>query len=127
MKVGGLIATTAYNSLYTVEPGYSAVVFNRFTESTFSLTPGIYFLPPFVYIPSLIEVKETISLLFFTLLTRDLKWIEVELHLLAQPQFEMLINLHKKIGVDYCNKLLSALSRSMLEFGKEFTISNSCR
>ncbi|WVZ00842.1 hypothetical protein V8G54_026911 [Vigna mungo] len=41
----GLIATGA-SSVYMVEPGYSAVVFNRITTSTFCVEEGIHFLLP---------------------------------------------------------------------------------
>ncbi|WVY90657.1 hypothetical protein V8G54_036171 [Vigna mungo] len=68
---------------------------------------SIHFLLPFVHIPRLIEVRETINLFRFTLLTKDLKRVEVELHALAQPQFEILDNLQKHtrgvgVGVRTC-------------------------
>lgn len=56
-------------------------------------------------------------------MTKDLKLVEIELHAVARPHSDILVNPLKHTAIDYSDKLLPALNKSMFQIAKSFTLS----
>ncbi|BAT92915.1 hypothetical protein VIGAN_07178200 [Vigna angularis var. angularis] len=120
----GLVTTAGIAStVYTVDLGHTAVVFNGISKSTFCLNPGIHFLLPWIHTPHVFDVRATIHTLQSTFFTKDDKKISLQFHIVARPNVEHLPTLLNRRGFRYYEILLPTLNSGMNDLGKTYTLS----
>jgi prohibitin 2 len=111
-----------------VDPGEKAVIFNKATGNL-RVTPneGFYFLVPLIEEPTVYDMKaRTYTMSIATLegelkgddslqaLTSDGQTVLLDISVRYHPDLNNLINLHRRIGVDYVNKVLRPQVRSIV-------------
>jgi len=109
-----------------VDPGEKAVIFNKATGNL-RVTPneGFYFLVPLIEQPTVYDMKaRTYTMSIATLegelkgddslqaLTADGQTVLLDISVRYHPDGDNLINLHRRLGVDYVNKVLRPQVRS---------------
>ncbi|KOM42971.1 hypothetical protein LR48_Vigan05g057500 [Vigna angularis] len=124
IQMVGLVTTAGIAStVYTVDLGHTAVVFNGISKSTFCLNPGIHFLLPWIHTPHVFDVRATIHTLQSTFFTKDDKKISLQFHIVARPNVEHLPTLLNRRGFRYYEILLPTLNSGMNDLGKTYTLS----
>jgi regulator of protease activity HflC (stomatin/prohibitin superfamily) len=111
-----------------VDPGERAVIFNKATGNL-RVTPneGFYFLIPLIEEPTVYDVKaKTYTMSIATLegeikgddslqaLTSDGQNVFLDISVRYHPEIENLDKLHRRIGVDFVNKVLRPEVRSIV-------------
>jgi prohibitin 2 len=111
-----------------VDPGEKAVIFNKATGNL-RATPneGFYFLIPLIEQPTVYDMKaRTYTMSIATLegeikgddslqaLTSDGQTVLLDISVRYHPDADKLINLHRRLGVDYVNKVLRPQVRSIV-------------
>ncbi|MCX6556003.1 MAG: prohibitin family protein [Candidatus Aminicenantes bacterium] len=111
-----------------VDPGEKAVIFNKATGNL-RATPneGFYFLVPLIEQPTVYDMKaRTYTMSIATLegemkgddslqaLTADGQNVLLDISVRYHPDADNLINLHRRLGVDYVNKVLRPQVRSIV-------------
>jgi prohibitin 2 len=111
-----------------VDPGEKAVIFNKATGNL-RATPneGFYFLIPLIETPTVYDMKaRTYTMSIATLegelkgddslqaLTSDGQNVLLDISVRYHPDADNLINLHRRIGVDYVNKVLRPQVRGIV-------------
>jgi regulator of protease activity HflC (stomatin/prohibitin superfamily) len=111
-----------------VDPGEKAVIFNKATGSL-RVTPneGFYFLVPLIEEPTVYDMKaRTYTMSIATLegeikgddslqaLTADGQTVLVDISVRYHPDGDNLDKLHRRIGIDYVNKVLRPQVRSIV-------------
>lgn len=110
--VGGL----ASSSLYTVDGGYRAVIFDRFTGvKNYVVGEGTHFLIPFVQTPIIYDVRSRPRNVPVTTGTKDLQTINITLRILFRPVAENLPHLYKTLGKDYEERVLPSITTEVLK------------
>jgi prohibitin 2 len=111
-----------------VDPGEKAVIFNKATGNL-RVTPneGFYFLVPLIEEPTIYDMKaRTYTMSIATLegeikgddslqaLTSDGQTVLLDISVRYHPDTDNLVKLHRRIGVDYVNKVLRPQVRSIV-------------
>jgi prohibitin 2 len=111
-----------------VDPGEKAVIFNKATGNL-RATPneGFYFLVPLIEQPTVYDMKaRTYTMSIATLegemkgddslqaLTSDGQTVLLDISVRYHPDADNLINLHRRIGIDYVNKVLRPQVRGIV-------------
>jgi prohibitin 2 len=111
-----------------VDPGERAVIFNKATGNL-RVTPneGFYFLIPLIEEPTIYDVKaKTYTMSIATLegelkgddslqaLTADGQTVLLDISVRYHPDIDNLVKLHRRIGIDFVNKVLRPQVRSIV-------------
>lgn len=111
LALGGAgLAFLGYQSLFNVDSGKRAVVFNRITGlKDGSVGEGIHFRLPWFETPTVYDVRtrprNTTSLTG----TRDLQMVNISVRVLHRPDTAQLTQLHRQLGTDYDERVLPSI------------------
>lgn len=114
LGVLGLGAFGAYRSLYTVEGGYKAVVFNKLTGTYQVCDMGTHFLIPWVEEPYLFDVRRRSTTRVANTGSKDLQMVKVTLRILHMPIVTELQQIVQELGKDYAERVLSGIAPEVL-------------
>ena len=118
-KLGVGIATAgtiASTSLYTVDGGYRAVIFDRFAGvKNYVVGEGTHFLIPFVQRPILYDIRSRPRNVPVITGSKDLQTVNITLRILFRPVPENLPNLYKTLGRDYDERVLPSITTEVLK------------
>ncbi len=116
-----------FKTYVVIKPGERAVVFNQLTGNMRILREGFHFLIPFVETPTIYDIKVhtyTMSAKKWEgeirqddslkALTKEGLVVYLDISVRFHPDPERLIELHKKIGKDYINKVVRPQVRSIV-------------
>ncbi|CAI5469694.1 unnamed protein product [Closterium sp. Yama58-4] len=114
--VGGAVLYGAMHSLYNVEGGHRAIVFNRFSgikdtvyqEGTHIMIPGIEW--PIIY-----DVRARPHLVESTSGSRDLQMVRITLRVLTRPMSDRLPTIYRTLGQDYAERVLPSIVQETLK------------
>eukprot|EP01118_Nematostelium_gracile_P012264 TRINITY_DN4451_c0_g1_i1.p1 TRINITY_DN4451_c0_g1~~TRINITY_DN4451_c0_g1_i1.p1 ORF type:complete len:284 (-),score=87.63 TRINITY_DN4451_c0_g1_i1:95-946(-) len=112
----GLAFTLGKSCIYTVEPGYRAVIFDRFRgvlphvsgEGMHLRIPIIQFITPY-------EVRTRYANLQSETGSRDLQNVVLTLRMLYRPVSEQLPSIHSKLGPNYDESVLPSIGNEVLK------------
>eukprot|EP01117_Protostelium_nocturnum_P013582 TRINITY_DN5081_c0_g1_i1.p1 TRINITY_DN5081_c0_g1~~TRINITY_DN5081_c0_g1_i1.p1 ORF type:complete len:299 (-),score=100.87 TRINITY_DN5081_c0_g1_i1:39-896(-) len=114
IAAGGI--SFASTSLYVVQAGYKAVVFDRIRGVLpVSRDEGIHFRIPFIQKPVLYETRTKYTNIQSETGSKDLQTVGVHLRLLYRPDTEQLPRLHSKLGPDYDDRVLPSIGNEILK------------
>ncbi|KAL6205456.1 hypothetical protein ACLB2K_022715 [Fragaria x ananassa] len=114
--VGGLGVYGLNNSVYNVEGGSRAIVFNRITGIKDKVYPeGTHLIIPWFERPIIYDVRarphETSSIAG----SRDLQMVKIVLRVLARPVPDQLPTMYRTLGVDYAAKVMPSIVHETLK------------
>eukprot|EP01097_Dermamoeba_algensis_P006525 TRINITY_DN4087_c0_g1_i1.p1 TRINITY_DN4087_c0_g1~~TRINITY_DN4087_c0_g1_i1.p1 ORF type:complete len:271 (-),score=84.34 TRINITY_DN4087_c0_g1_i1:186-998(-) len=112
----GLGALTIGSSIYTVEPGERAVIFDRFRQGVLDTVSeeGLHFIIPWVQWPIFYDVRTKPKPIKRECRTKDLQTVRVLIRVLYRPEVSKLPQTYRELGVDYDEKLLPSFGYEIL-------------
>ncbi|KEP67172.1 UNVERIFIED_CONTAM: SPFH domain / Band 7 family protein [Hammondia hammondi] len=125
-RLGGLgaaaLATAAggiglFNySLYNVEPGHRAIIYNRFygvLDRVYS--EGTHFCIPFIERPVIYDVRSKPRTLVSLSGSRDLQMVNITCRVLSRPDVPKLPTTYRLLGKEYDEKVLPSIINEVLK------------
>jgi len=118
-KFGGGIfglGLLGYNSLYTVDGGHRAVVFNRLQGVKDQVYgEGTHVLFPWVEWPVIFDIRKRPKELPSLTGTRDLQYVQISLRVLYAPDSRNLPHILRNFGEDYDKRILPSIMNETLK------------
>jgi len=106
----GATATAVNTSLYTVDGGQRAVLFDRFRGILDqSIGEGTHFLIPWVQKPYIFDIKTRPHTFSSISGTKDLQMVNLTLRVLSRPDTENLPTIVQNLGLEYDEKVLPSI------------------
>ncbi|PRP77787.1 hypothetical protein PROFUN_07729 [Planoprotostelium fungivorum] len=115
--LGSALVTAASSSLYIVQGGYRAVVFDRFKGILpNSKGEGLNFrIPVLQKAPIMYEIRTRATNIQAETGSKDLQTVGVHLRLLYRPDQENLPRIHSRLGPDYDERVLPSIGNEILK------------
>jgi prohibitin 2 len=113
---GGLAVYGLTNSIFNVEGGHRAIVFNRLMgikEEVYQ--EGTHFMLPWFERPVIFDVRARPSLIQSQSGSRDLQMVNIGLRVLTRPNPETLPQLYRTLGQDYAERVLPSIIQETLK------------
>lgn len=105
-----------YNSLYTVEGGHRAVVFNRVTGiNPLVQNEGTHIRIPWFDIPYIFDIRTRPKTIRSPTGTKDLQMLDLTLRVLYKPSEKQLPTILSNLGEDYDEKVLPSIVNETLK------------
>ena len=104
------------SSLYNVEAGQRAIVFNRLVgvkETVYN--EGTHFIIPWLERPIIYNVRVLAKNLSTLTGSKDLQMVNVTLRLLSKPKVEALPTIYRTLGVDFDERVLPSIGNEVLK------------
>ncbi|GMN51645.1 hypothetical protein TIFTF001_020796 [Ficus carica] len=119
LKVGILAGIGVYgaaNSLYNVEGGHRAVVFNRIGGIKEKVYPeGTHFKIPWLERPIIYDVRAIPHILDSETGSRDLQKVKIGLRVLSRPVPDQLPSIYRNLGKNYNERVLPSIIHETLK------------
>ncbi|KAL0424226.1 UNVERIFIED_CONTAM: Prohibitin-3, mitochondrial [Sesamum radiatum] len=112
----GIGATVLNASLYTVDGGQRAVLFDRFRgviEDT--VGEGTHFLIPWLQKPFIFDIRTRPHTFSSVSGTKDLQMVNLTLRVLSRPEVNRLPDIFKTLGLEYDEKVLPSIGNEVLK------------
>ncbi|KAL8529407.1 hypothetical protein ACS0TY_006729 [Phlomoides rotata] len=112
----GAGATVVNSSLFTVDGGERAVLFDRFRgviEET--VGEGTHFLIPWLQKPFIFDIRTRPHTFSSVSGTKDLQMVNLTLRVLSRPEVSRLPDIFKTLGLEYDEKVLPSIGNEVLK------------
>ena len=112
----GLGATVLNSSLYTVDGGQRAVLFDRFRgviDET--VGEGTHFLIPWLQKPFIFDIRTRPHTFSSISGTKDLQMVNLTLRVLSRPEESHLPKIFQTLGLEYDEKVLPSIGNEVLK------------
>ncbi|CAE6069303.1 unnamed protein product [Arabidopsis arenosa] len=112
----GVAATALNSSLYTVDGGERAVLFDRFRgvlDQT--VGEGTHFLIPYLQTPHIYDIRTKPHTFSSKSGTKDLQMVNLTLRVLFRPEVSRLPNIYQTLGLEYDEKVLPSIGNEVLK------------
>jgi prohibitin 2 len=114
--IGGAAVYAAMNSLYNVEGGHRAIVFNRIEGIKDKVYPeGTHFMIPWFERPIIYDVRARPNLVESTSGSRDLQMVKIGLRVLTRPMPERLPTIYRTLGENFNERVLPSIIHETLK------------
>eukprot|EP00897_Mesotaenium_endlicherianum_P007517 jgi/Mesen1/6794/ME000035S06173 len=114
--IGGALLYGAVNSLYNVEGGHRAIIFNRIVGVKDKVYPeGTHFMIPWFDRPVIYDVRARPNLVESTSGSRDLQMVRITLRVLTRPMADRLPTIYRTLGQDYAERVLPSIVQETLK------------
>jgi prohibitin 1 len=114
-----LIGTTGFlleQSLYNVEAGHRAVIFDRFSGiKEKPVGEGTHFLIPAIQRANMMDVRIQPHSIHTITGTKDLQTVNLSLRVLYHPHVDTLPIIFKQLGIDYATRVLPSVGNEVLK------------
>eukprot|EP01083_Nonionella_stella_P090620 253139_1 len=112
----GFLAYTAKNSIFTVEGGHKAVMFDRVRGVLNEARgEGMHFRFPWLQWPVIFDIRTRPKKLSSPTATRDLQTVNISLRVLYKPDKNDLPNILSKFGTNYDERVLPSIVNETLK------------
>ena len=99
-----------YNSLYNVEAGHRAIIFDRVSGiKTEVIAEGTHFLIPFLQWPIFYDVRTRPRNIMSLTGSKDLQMVNMNVRVLSRPHEKKLPELYEKLGLDFDDRVLPSI------------------
>jgi len=119
IKFGAILGIGLYaagNSLYNVEGGHRAIVFNRIVGVKDKVYPeGTHFMLPWFERPVIYDVRARPHLVESTSGSRDLQMVKIGLRVLTRPVADELPTVYRTLGENYNERVLPSIIHETLK------------
>ncbi|CAI9089302.1 OLC1v1023859C1 [Oldenlandia corymbosa var. corymbosa] len=114
--VTGLGVYGVANSLYNVEGGHRAIVFNRISGIREKVYPeGTHLMVPWFDRPIIYDVRAKPNLVESTSGSRDLQMVKIGLRVLTRPVPDQLPTIYRTLGENYNERVLPSIIHETLK------------
>ncbi|OAY33991.1 prohibitin-1, mitochondrial [Manihot esculenta] len=114
--VGGIGLYAAANSLYNVDGGHRAIVFNRIVGVKDKVYPeGTHLIIPWFERPVIYDVRARPHLVESTSGSRDLQMVKIGLRVLTRPVAGQLPTIYRTLGENYNERVLPSIIHETLK------------
>ncbi|GMY31160.1 prohibitin-1, mitochondrial-like [Fagus crenata] len=114
--VGGIGLYAVSNSLYNVEGGHRAIVFNRIDGVKDQVyVEGTHFILPWFERPIIYDVRARPHLVESTSGSRDLQMVKIGLRVLTRPVPDQLPTIYRTLGENYNERVLPSVIHETLK------------
>lgn len=104
------------NSMYTVDGGHRAIMFNRIGGiQDYSLAEGLHFRLPWFQYPIIYDVRARPRKITSPTGSKDLQMVNISLRVLSRPDATNLPQVHKELGQDFDEKVLPSICNEVLK------------
>ncbi|PHT50066.1 Prohibitin-3, mitochondrial [Capsicum baccatum] len=113
LGIGGAVVNS---SLYTVDGGQRAVLFDRFRgviDDT--VGEGTHFLIPWLQKPFVFDIRTRPHTFSSISGTKDLQMVNLSLRILSRPEVSRLPDIFKTLGTEYDEKVLPSIGNEVLK------------
>lgn len=116
MALGG-IAYAGMNSLFTVEGGHRAIMFNRIggiSQNTI-FSEGLHFRIPYFQYPITYDIRAKPRLIKSPTGSKDLQMVNIALRVLSRPEQTELPRIYQQLGLDFDERVLPSICNEVLK------------
>ncbi|XP_027064945.1 prohibitin-1, mitochondrial [Coffea arabica] len=114
--VAGLGVYGVANSLYNVEGGHRAIVFNRVVGVKDKVYPeGTHLMIPWFERPTIYDVRARPNLVESTSGSRDLQMVKIGLRVLTRPEADQLPTIYRTLGENFNERVLPSIIHETLK------------
>eukprot|EP00249_Psilotum_nudum_P016724 c25962_g1_i2 orf=387-1274(+) len=114
--LGGAGLYAAVNSLYNVEGGHRAIVFNRIVGIKEKVYPeGTHLMIPWFDRPIIFDVRARPHVVESTSGSRDLQMVKIGLRVLTRPMADRLPTIYRALGLNYNDRVLPSIIHETLK------------
>ncbi|KAL3502700.1 hypothetical protein ACH5RR_037149 [Cinchona calisaya] len=114
--VAGLGVYGVANSLYNVDGGHRAIVFNRVIGIKDKVYPeGTHLMIPWFERPIIYDVRARANLVESTSGSRDLQMVKIGLRVLTRPEPDQLPTIYRTLGENYNERVLPSIIHETLK------------
>lgn len=112
----GITGAAIYQSLFTVQPGHCAVMFNRVDGVKQTVYgEGTKIRVPWLEWPTIYDIRTKPFLVKSPSGTKDLQMVDIQLRLLYKPSVAHLPDIHKNLGTNYADRVLPSITQETLK------------
>ncbi|KAE9449105.1 hypothetical protein RHGRI_028128 [Rhododendron griersonianum] len=112
----GVGATALNSSLYTVDGGQRAVLFDRFRGVIdHTVGEGTHFLIPWLQRPYIFDIRTRPHTFSSISGTKDLQMVNLTLRVLSRPEEAQLPRIFQTLGLEYDEKVLPSIGNEVLK------------
>ncbi|XP_056630744.1 prohibitin-2 [Diorhabda sublineata] len=116
LAVGGAAAYGVSQSLYTVEGGHRAIMFNRIGGIQKEIyTEGLHFRIPWFQYPIIYDIRSRPRKISSPTGSKDLQMVNISLRVLSRPSASQLPVIYQNLGLDYDEKVLPSICNEVLK------------
>ncbi|PNW86476.1 hypothetical protein CHLRE_02g088000v5 [Chlamydomonas reinhardtii] len=113
---GGATLWAGANSLFNVEGGHRAIVFNRVVGIKDTVyAEGTHIMVPWFERPVLYDVRARPSVIQSQSGSKDLQMVNVGLRVLTRPNADKLPEIYRTLGTDYAERVLPSIIQETLK------------
>jgi len=116
LAAGGLFYG-ASNSIYTVEGGHRAIIFNRIggIDPNAIYSEGLHFRLPWFQYPIIYDIRAKPRLIKSPTGSKDLQMVNIALRVLSRPEQSKLPHIYQQLGLDYDERVLPSICNEVLK------------
>merc|ERR1711973_786975 len=104
------------NSMYTIDGGHRAIMFNRIGGvQDYALTEGLHFRIPWFQCPIICDIRARPRKITSPTGSKDLQMVNISLRVLSRPDSNSLPVIHKQLGQDFDEKVLPSICNQVLK------------
>jgi len=112
----GLGGSAIQASLYNVDGGERAVMFDRFSGVSQSTSgEGTHFLVPWVQTPHIFDIRTRPRSISSVTGTKDLQMVNITLRVLSKPDLNHLPKIFQSLGLDWDERVLPSIGNEVLK------------
>ncbi|KAL4420948.1 hypothetical protein ABPG77_004577 [Micractinium sp. CCAP 211/92] len=116
LLMGGAAVYGLANSLFNVEGGHRAIVFNRISGIKDTVyEEGTHFMVPWFERPIIYDVRARPNVITSTSGSRDLQMVNIGLRVLTRPMPSRLPEIYRTLGTDYAERVLPSIIQETLK------------
>jgi len=114
--LGGASVYALSNSIFNVEGGHRAIIFNRVVGIKDEVyAEGTHLMMPWFERPIIYDVRAQPNIVQSTSGSRDLQMVNISLRVLTRPRAERLPEIYRALGADWSERVLPSIIQETLK------------
>jgi len=116
LAAGAAAAYGLQQSMFTVDGGHRAIVFNRIGGiQDYNLSEGLHFRIPWFQYPIIYDIRARPRKITSPTGSKDLQMVNISLRVLSKPDPNNLPVIHQQLGQDFDEKVLPSICNEVLK------------
>lgn len=112
----GIVASIVSSSLYSVDGGQRAVIFDRWQGIKQQVVgEGMHFVIPWLQKPIIFDIRTRPRIITTTTGSKDMQTISLTLRVLHRPEVAALPTIYSRLGIDYDERVLPSIGNEVLK------------
>lgn len=112
----GVVTAVASNSIYSVDGGQRAVIFDRWLGVKKTVIgEGMHFVVPWLQRPIIYDIRTRPRIITTTTGSKDMQTVSLTLRVLHRPDIDALPTIYSKLGLDYDERVLPSIGNEVLK------------